>query len=86
MPEELKVPRLQEQIDKVDQTLSRIPLIVFISFFIAGFALAVGAALENQLLLMVSLTVFITCMSFSMIQARNARDEYRKLVDHINKI
>ncbi|MCW4004123.1 MAG: hypothetical protein NWE95_09465 [Candidatus Bathyarchaeota archaeon] len=86
MPEETNVPRLQDQIDNVDQSLSRIPLIVFISFFIAGFALAIGAVLENQSLLIVSLAVFVTCMSFSMIQARNARDEYRKLIDRINKI
>lgn len=86
MPEETSVPCLQDQIDNVDQSLSRIPLIVFISFFIAGFALAIGAVLENQSLLIVSLAVFVTCMSFSTIQARNARDEYRKLIDRINKI
>ena len=84
MSEETKVPRLQDQIDSVDEALSRIPFYLYISFSIAGIAIAIGAALENLYLLMASFVVFLTCMTVSVTQVRSARDKYRKLLEQLN--
>ncbi len=82
MPEE-KVSRLQDQIDKVEQIVHRTPLIMFVIGVVGGiFAGALSAF--GQLWLIVGFTILGVCISLCGISVRNAREEYRKLLDQLH--
>jgi hypothetical protein len=83
LPEETKVLLLQEQMNRVDQTLNQNPLIVFVTCIIGGISLAAGGYF-GQPWLFAGLAIFCTCTSLSMFTARNAKEQFRKLVEQLN--
>lgn len=84
LSKQLKVSHLQEQIDKVDQTLNQNPLIVFVTFIVGGISLA-ASSYFGQPWYWLGLTIFCTCTSLSMFTARNAKKQFRQLVEQLNE-
>jgi Ca2+/Na+ antiporter len=84
MSEEAKSPHLQEQMNRVKRSLNQNPFIVFVTCIIGGISLAVGGYF-GQPWLIVGVVVFCTCTSFSMFSARNAKEQYRKLIEQLNR-
>ncbi len=89
MPEGSKVPHLQEQINRVNRTLNQNPLIVFVTCIVGGLSLAASsyffaAGYFGYPWFLVGLIIFCTCTSFSMYYARNAKEQYEKLVEQLN--
>jgi hypothetical protein len=83
MPEETKAPDLQEQMNKVKQTLNQNPLIVYVTSVVGGISLALFGYFGLPWL-WVGLTIFCTCTSVSMLSARNAKEQYKKLLEQLN--
>jgi D-serine dehydratase len=89
MIDESKASRLKEQIDKVEKTISQIPLIIFLTFSIGGAFFGVSIVLSILFgyywILMVGSIAFLTCMTVSTTIARNAKEEYRKLIEQLKE-
>ncbi len=83
MPEETKAPQLQEQINRVKRTLNQNPFIVFVTCILGGISLA-AASYFGQPWYLVGLTIFCVCTGFSMFSARNAKEQYKKLIEQLN--
>jgi hypothetical protein len=84
MHEESKASSLQRQIDKVDKTLSQIPIIQFLTFTIGGLFLSLGVIFSYFFgcwIFMLGSIAFLTCMTVSTTIARNAKEEYRRLTE-----
>ena len=72
--------------DKVKRTLDQqTPFIVFVTHVLGGISLGVGAYF-GQPWLVVGMTIFGVCTSFSMISARNAKEQYNELLEQLKKV
>lgn len=83
MLEETKVPRLQEQIDRVEQIVNHIPFRMFVAGVVGG--VFFGALSVFGLLgLVVGGAILGGCIGFCSFSVRNAKEEYRKLLEQLN--
>ncbi len=83
MSKETNVSNLQEQMNKVKQTLDQNPMIVFVTSIVGGISLAFGSFFWQPWYLLGS-TIFVTCTTFSMWYARNAKNQYNELLKQLN--
>ena len=83
MSEQARTAHLQEQMNKVKRTINlQNPAIVFVAHVLGGISLAAGGYF-GQPWLLVGLTIFCVCTSFSMFSARNAKEQYNELLEQL---
>lgn len=83
MAKELKVPRLQEQIDKVEKIVYQNPLRMFVTGVVGGVCFSFFSVFGLPWLV-VGGGIFGGCIGVLVASERNAREEYRKLLEQLN--
>ena len=84
MPEETKTPRLQDQIDKVEQIVKHTPFRLFVIGAAGGIFFGALSTFES-LGATVGFAIFGGCIGFCSYSVRQAKEEYRKLLEQLNE-
>jgi small-conductance mechanosensitive channel len=83
MSEEKKRPNLQEQIDRVEKIMHQTPLLMFVIGVVGGI-FAGALSFFGLLGVVVGFTILGVCISLCSGSVRNAKEEYRKLLEQMN--
>jgi hypothetical protein len=83
MPETTKVPLLQDQIDKVEHTVHHTPFRMFVTGAFGGIFFGVSVAF-GQPWTIIGAAVLFGCIGICAGSVRNAKEEYKKLLEQLN--
>ncbi len=83
MPEETTVSNLQDQNDRVEQIVHKTPFRLFVIGVAGGICFG-ASSFFGQSWAIVGAAILGGCIGFCAVSVRNAKEEFRKLLEQLN--